>query len=148
MIVCVVQFSHGDVSKENQLAELSYGTVVSRALKLRCPRCGKGPLFKNLIFMHERCPDCSLKYERAPGYFLGSTYVNYGFMAITLTSAYMGLHYGAELSNEVLIVPLSVYCLVMPIILFRYARAWWLAMDCYCDPTGFGLHAGDEKEQR
>ena len=135
-----------DDSKENQLAELSYGTVASRALKLRCPRCGKGLLFKNLIMMHERCPECSLKYERAPGYFLGSTYVNYGFMAITVTSMYMALHYGAEISNEILTIPLLIYCIVMPIILFRYARAWWLAMDCYCDPTGFGLHAEPEKE--
>ena len=123
------------------MAELSYGTLASRALQLRCPRCGVGPLFKNFVVMNVRCPHCSLKFERAPGYFLGSTYVNYGFMAITTTAMYMGLHYGAEISNEVLTGPLIVYCVVMPIVLFRYARAWWLAMDCYCDPTGFGLHA-------
>ena len=90
--------------------------------------------------MYDRCPGCSLKYERAPGYFLGSTYVNYGFMALTTTAMYMGLHYGAEFSNDVLAIPLSIYCIVMPIILFRYARSWWLAMDCYCDPIGFGVH--------
>lgn len=95
--------------------------------------------------MHERCPNCSLKYERAPGYFLGSTYVNYGFMALTTTAMYMGLHYGAEFSNEVLAIPLSIYCLTMPIILFRYARSWWLAMDCYCDPIGFGMRTSEEE---
>ena len=127
--------------KEFAVAEIKYGTLASRALRLRCPRCGRGALFKNLIVMYDRCPDCSLKYERAPGYFLGSTYVNYGFMAITTTSAYMGLHYGLGLSNEILAAPLLAYCILMPIFLFRYARAWWLAMDCYCDPTGFGLHS-------
>ena len=127
------------------MTELSYGTLASRALKLRCPRCGIGPLFKNFITMYDRCPHCSLKYERAPGYFLGSTYVNYGFMAITMTSAYIGLHYGADISNNVLIVPLSIYCVVMPIILFRHARAWWLAMDCSCDPGGFGVRHDPEK---
>ena len=68
-------------------------------------------------------------------------------MAITTTSMYIGLHYGAELSNEVLAIPLLVYCVVMPIILFRHARAWWLTMDCYCDPIGFGVipnPAGDQ----
>lgn len=123
------------------MAELTYGTAASRAMRLVCPRCGIGPLFKNFVIMHERCPNCSLKYERAPGYFLGSIYVNYAFMAITMTVAYVGLHFGAEISNSVLIPPLTIYCLVMPIILFRYSRAWWLAMDCYCDPTGFGLHS-------
>jgi uncharacterized protein (DUF983 family) len=130
------------------VVEISYGTAASRALKLRCPRCGRGPLFKNFITMYDRCPECSLKYERAPGYFLGSTYVNYGFMAITTTSMYMALHYGAEISNETLTIPLLVYCIAMPIILFRYARSWWLAMDCYCDPTGFGLHSVSESDAK
>jgi uncharacterized protein (DUF983 family) len=134
----------GTQEKEHLMAELTYGTAASRALHLVCPRCGVGPLFKNLITMYEHCPHCSLKYERAPGYFLGSTYVNYGFMAITMTTAYMILRYVMDISNSVLIGPLTVYCVVMPIILFRYARSWWLAMDCYCDPTGFGLHHDPE----
>ena len=116
---------------------ITYGTAASRAFALRCPRCGEGPLFRNWITMHDRCSHCQLKYERAPGYFLGSTYINYGFIAITLTAMYMGLHFGAGISNQVLTPPLIAYCIVVPIILFRYARAWWLAMDCYFDPTSF-----------
>ena len=116
-----------------------------RALRLNCPRCGEGRLFKGLFTMHERCPKCSLKYERGPGYFLGSTYVNYGFMSITTTSMYMALHYGYGISNDVLKIPFLVYCVVMPMILFRYARAWWLAMDCYCDPLAFGIHRESER---
>ena len=127
------------------MAELNTGSFAGRVLKLRCPRCGVGPLFKNLITMHERCPHCSLKYERAPGYFLGSTYINYGFMAITTMSAYFALHYGAGFSNEQLTIPLLAYCIVMPLILFRYARAWWLAIDSLCDPTGFGIQRDPAK---
>ena len=96
--------------------------------------------------MHDRCPNCSLKYERAPGYFLGSIYLNYGFMAITTTTAYMALHYGAEISNTRLAPFLLVYCLLMPLILVRYARSWWLAIDCYCDPIGFGRHEISEPD--
>ena len=125
---------------------ISYGTAANRALRLQCPRCGAGQLFRNFITMYERCPNCSLKYERAPGYVLGSTYVNYGIMSITMTAAYMSLHYGAEIPNDRLTIPLGIYCLVMPVILFRYARSWWLAMDCYCDPTGFGLHPEPEND--
>lgn len=116
---------------------IDYPTAASRALSLKCPRCGKGPLFRNWFTMHAECPNCHLRYERAPGYFLGSAYVNYGFIALTMTVAYMGLHFGAEISNQVLAGPLVAYCIITPLILFRYARAWWLAMDCYFDPTGF-----------
>lgn len=87
--------------------------------------------------MHPICSHCKLRYERAPGYFLGSTYVNYGFVALTLTALYMGLHFGAEIDNQWLTGPLIAYCVIVPLILFRHARAWWLAMDCYFDPTSF-----------
>jgi uncharacterized protein (DUF983 family) len=116
---------------------IAYGTAISRALRLRCPRCGKGSLFRSWFAMHDHCPHCHLKYERAPGYFLGSAYINYGFMALTITVLYVSLHFGAEIDNKWLTGPLIIYTIIVPLILFRYARAWWLAMDCYFDPTSF-----------
>ena len=29
----------------------------------RCPRCGKGPLFRNVLNMRERCESCGLDYR-------------------------------------------------------------------------------------
>ena len=116
---------------------ITYSAAASRARRLRCPRCGEGPLFRNAFNMHEGCSHCGLKYVRGPGYFLGSTYINYGFISLTTTAAYVGLHFGADISNEILMPALVVYCLVVPVLLFRHARAWWLAMDCYCDPVSF-----------
>ena len=129
------------------MAEIQYGTAVRRSLRLRCPRCGRGELFYNLFFMFERCPECGLKYERAPGYFLGSTYINYGFIVLTIIPAYMALHYGMGISNETLTIPFVAYCTIVPLFMFRYARAWWLAMDCYCDPVGFGLLSDKSRQQ-
>ena len=116
---------------------INYGTAVSRALRLRCPRCGEGKLFRNGFTMHPQCHHCHLRYERAPGYFLGSAYVNYGIIALTLTVMYMGLHFGAGISNQWLAGPLIAYFTLVPLFLFPYARSWWLAMDCYFDPTSF-----------
>ena len=116
---------------------ITYETAASRALRLRCPRCGQGHLFRNWFIMHPTCTQCGLRFERAPGYFLGSAYVNYGLVALTMTILYMSLHYGAEISNEWLAGPLFAYSLIFPLVVFRYARSWWLAMDCYFDPTSF-----------
>jgi len=43
------------------------GQILSRAMRLRCPVCGQGPLFHG---MHstERCPGCGFLFEREPGY--------------------------------------------------------------------------------
>jgi uncharacterized protein (DUF983 family) len=32
-------------------------------LLARCPRCGKGPLFKNVLELRERCTGCGLDYR-------------------------------------------------------------------------------------
>jgi uncharacterized protein (DUF983 family) len=32
-------------------------------LLARCPRCGKGPLFKNVLELRERCSSCGLDYR-------------------------------------------------------------------------------------
>ena len=87
--------------------------------------------------MHEKCPNCNLLYERAPGYFLGSTYINYALTAILLTSTYVGLHFFAEIDNKYLIWPLVIFCIAFPLFFFRYARSLWFALDCYFDVSGF-----------
>ena len=83
--------------------------------------------------MHESCANCKFKYERAPGYFLGSSYINYGLTTLTLTFGYIGLHFGAGFTNRTLAVPLGAYCVLFPLLCFRHARALWLAMDCFID---------------
>jgi hypothetical protein len=86
--------------------------------------------------MHHHCDGCGFVYERAPGYFLGSTYLNYGFTVISLTALYMALHYGLGLTNQAVTPPLVVYFLTVPLLFFRYARSLWLAMDCFYDAEG------------
>jgi uncharacterized protein (DUF983 family) len=118
------------------------GTLIARALRLRCPRCGEGRLFTGWFTMPERCAVCRLKYERAPGYFLGSTYINYGATAVILVIAYFTLHGVLDFTNQELALPLSVVCVLFPLWAFRYARALWLALDCHFDESV--LAGGDE----
>ena len=96
--------------------------------------------------MHPECSNCRLRYERAPGYFLGSTYINYALTALTLTIAYVVLHFKAGYDNRTLMLPLVAYCVLFPLLSFRHARALWLAMDCYCDATDFELDQNEEFE--
>jgi uncharacterized protein (DUF983 family) len=34
-------------------------------ISCRCPRCGKGPLFKGFLALQDRCPVCGLDYSFA-----------------------------------------------------------------------------------
>lgn len=111
----------------------SLETLIGRALRLRCPRCGTGRLFIGWFTMPERCSECGLKYERAPGYFLGSSYINYGLTAVALTILYVALHFGLGWTNRELTFPLVTFCVLFPLFSFRHARALWLALDCHFD---------------
>ncbi len=43
----------------------AFRVVAGRALTLRCPRCGVGPIFRNVLRYseHERCPSCGFVYD-------------------------------------------------------------------------------------
>lgn len=110
-------------------------TLIARAMRLKCPRCGEGKLFCGFFTMEPRCSGCGLKYERAPGYYLGSSYVNYGITAVILFVVYWVLHYKVGLKNKELAAPLAGFCVIFPLLFFRHARALWLALDCRWDPA-------------
>lgn len=38
-------------------------SVYESGFKCRCPRCGKGPLFTQVLNMRETCPNCGLDYK-------------------------------------------------------------------------------------
>jgi uncharacterized protein (DUF983 family) len=112
-----------------------YSTVVSRAWRLRCPRCGQGKPFKNWFRMHPECETCHLKYEREPGYFLGSIYANYGLTAILVTIFYFALFFSGGVDPRVALWIVAGFALVFPLWFFRYARSLWMGFDHYWDPT-------------
>ncbi len=109
-------------------------TIFWRAVRLRCPACGEGQLFHGWFKMHPACSHCGFKYQREPGYFLGSIYFNYGLTALIITAVFFGLFLGFGISPDVLLWPLTAFCFFFPLWFFRYARSLWMAFDEYFDP--------------
>lgn len=116
--------------------QLSLGQALSRAIRLKCPYCGEGRLFAGWFRMNAACEQCGVQLEREGGYFLGSTYINYGLTAGLTTVTYVLLHFGLDISNVVLMPGLMAFCLIFPLVFFRYARSLWLSLDCFFDRLG------------
>ena len=110
------------------------GTLVRRSLKLRCPACGEGRLFRNWLTMRDPCESCGRRYDREPGYLLGSIYFNYGVTALLVVIAYFALYFSDALSNHQRLIVLAAFSLLFPCWFFRYARALWIAFDEHFDP--------------
>jgi uncharacterized protein (DUF983 family) len=52
------------------------GRRLWRAVRLQCPRCGAGGVFRRWVSMAERCHACELRFEREEGYWLGAVAIN------------------------------------------------------------------------
>jgi uncharacterized protein (DUF983 family) len=107
---------------------------LARALRLRCPRCGRTPLFTGRFAMHAGCAACGLAYERAQGYWVGAVYVSY---AVTATTAIGGaflawVAFGIDMRWQLAFwLPFVV---LFPLWFFRYSRAIWLAVETELNP--------------
>jgi hypothetical protein len=79
--------------------------------------------------MHDACPHCGFSYEREPGFYLGSIYLNYGATVILTGALYALLVMGLGLSNETTLAVCLAAAVLCPILFFRHARSFLLALD-------------------
>jgi uncharacterized protein (DUF983 family) len=112
----------------------AHSTLITRALRLVCPRCGQAKMFHGLIAMEDACPNCGRSFRRGPGYLLGSIYFNYGVTALLVTAMFFAGFFSEVFTSEQLLVGLTLFAILFPIWFFRYARALWIAFDERWDP--------------
>jgi hypothetical protein len=79
--------------------------------------------------MHGTCQRCGFSYEREPGFYLGSIYLNYGATVILTGILYALLVMGLGLSNETTLAVCLAAAVLCPILFFRHARSFLLALD-------------------
>jgi uncharacterized membrane protein len=83
--------------------------------------------------MNERCPNCGVKFEREPGFFLGSIYINYGLTALIVSIGYPLLLFGWSVPETPLLIGAVAFTVIFPILIFPWARSVWLGFDQWHD---------------
>ena len=126
----------------NLTTKPSLGTLLFRGLRLRCPACGVGKVFRGWFLMNDPCENCGRKFDREPGYLLGSIYFNYGITTLLVVAIYFGLFLSQAFTSQGRLITLGVFSLLFPVWFFRYARTLWIAFDEQFDPWP------NEKERR
>lgn len=109
--------------------EILYSVVTNT-----CAKCHQGKVFennnpysfKNGLKMKEECSCCGFRYEREPGFFYGSMYVNYaltsGLFIILFVSDTLWLHLETWLLLTIII---SLIIALFPVT-FRTGRLLWI----------------------
>jgi uncharacterized protein (DUF983 family) len=109
--------------------KLTFWRTIGRGLRLRCPVCGQGRLFRGWFTMEDRCPSCGLDLRREQGYYVGAMYINYGITATVIIAA------GIPLANRYPLAtfswPLGAFAVIFPLVFFRWSKSLWLGIDLY-----------------
>jgi uncharacterized protein (DUF983 family) len=109
---------------------MTFWRTIGRGLRLRCPVCGQGRLFRGWFAMEDRCPSCGLDLKREQGYYVGAMYINYGVTAMVMMAVGIPLAM-RNLSLVQISVPLGAFGLAFPIVFFRWSKSLWLGIDLY-----------------
>jgi uncharacterized protein (DUF983 family) len=91
-------------------------------------------IFTGFPKMHERCPNCGLKFEREPGYFLGAMYIGYALALMTIVGLAMMLWMVTAWSLQKITVWAILLFLPLAPTLTLFARVLWLYLDWAIDP--------------
>jgi len=117
---------------------------LGRAMRLKCPVCGKSPIFPPLFKTRslrdwftplDGCPRCGYPYEREPGYFLASTWIiNYGAGSVIGIVIYLCLDLTTHLPISVLLAAVLTPIVLFNFLFARHSKALFIAIDHLSDP--------------
>jgi uncharacterized protein (DUF983 family) len=118
-------------------------------LRLRCPRCRRGRVFRSLLQMYDPCPDCGLLFQREEGYFLGAMYVSYVLGCGLVVPAYF-LAAAMWPDTSSLLICLILFAGYVPLMpwLYRYSRVIWIHLDYLVSPGDSAAGSYEKMRQR
>ena len=109
-------------------------TLAGRALRLRCPLCGGGGIWRSWLTIKDACPSCGTRFAREHGYFLGSMLLNLIVAEFITVATIVALFVFTDLSwvwMELIVLPMA---LGLPLLFWPFARTLWMAVDLVLTP--------------
>ena len=116
---------HGTARRPARIPEGYWRTVIVRGLRLRCPVCGKGKLFKNFFVMNMQCGCCGVSFFREHGQWVGSLDINTFVTAFVLM---IGAGFGPLWSLKTSLIVWCSAAVLVPLATFRFSKGLWTAV--------------------
>lgn len=114
--------------------------MVVRGFVGRCPVCGSRHLFQHWVTMTDRCHECSFRFERLEGHWIGAIAVNtiavIGLMMVLIVGTMIVTY--PELIPLQLIPVLIFVGIVGPFVFYPASKTIWTAIDILMRPLKWG----------
>lgn len=118
------------------------GSKLYSVFGFKCPRCHEGDLyytptfsFKRPFDMKKNCEVCGQDFEPEPGFYYGSMFISYIFMAFFCLSFTAFFRWVVGWSINASFLLLIGVCAVFFVYIFRLARAIWINLNVHYDPS-------------
>lgn len=124
-----------------------WGTRTGRALRLRCPHCGRGRIVESWFRMRERCPVCGIRTARGEeDLMLGAMVFNIAFAEGLLALVLVGVAVATwpDVPWRFLQFGGPVLMVLAPIAFLPFSRTLWMAFE----PVYFPVSAEEAEEGR
>lgn len=108
---------------------------LGRALRLRCPDCGKGSIFRAPFCQNEACAECRTSFNPEPGFYLGAMQINIVINEFMVTILFFTLYLSTEIPWGVLVALTAALAVVMPVLSYHHSRSLWLTASRFLDTT-------------
>ncbi len=112
-------------------------TLFARAVRLRCPHCGGGPVFVTWSRLVPNCPVCGLGFERGEqGYWLGAYFFNLMAVETVFVVWMVGFLLWTWPTPPWTFFQVStvVLMLIVPVAFFPFSKTFFLAFDLLIRP--------------
>jgi len=97
-------------------------------MRLRCPSCGKAPLFRKGFQIHSHCPRCGAAFERpGEGDFVGAVVTAYAITAVIFATAVILLR-AVEPNVGVRLWLAAPIALIFVVAFYRNMKGIWVAI--------------------
>jgi uncharacterized protein (DUF983 family) len=109
-----------------------------RALRLRCPNCGGGPIFRTWFRLRPHCPSCGLPLERGEhGYQVGSYMFNIIASELIFAAVFLAVLLATWPSPpwELLQYGGIALMVLAPVLFFPFSKTLFLAFDLLFRPA-------------
>lgn len=112
--------------------------LLGRAVRLRCPHCGRAPVLASWLRRHERCGACGFRFARTgDDYFTGAMFFNLilaeGLFAVAMLVTVLSSW--PDVPWDLLTYVAVAGMVVAPILLHPYSQVIFLSLDVFMRPV-------------
>jgi uncharacterized protein (DUF983 family) len=112
--------------------------LIWRGLRLRCPNCGRGHLFRGVYATYERCAYCGWVFEREEGYWTGAMAVNLVIAELIIAGFAIPMAVVLGTTRQPVLLPVAagiVVSILLPFLFYRHAKSLWMSLDFMLHPA-------------